>query len=389
MNEKIPLKSIYTCLRLPIIVLNSKLNTIVNYPQNGTAPPYNFKSTIKSLEKKEYPYRILSGRFDEIFLYYFFEDTHFIFGPIKCSANTQEIYDNFVNVDLNFYEQRSIYQYLKSIPSYSIKYINNLFTLICFLFTNKIEFLIKNSIANDFSNLEQELEQEHINSLLSYQFEPEKSIFIFDNKILECIKNKDKENLNNIICMLNSTSTNLSNTSLRSEKDFSIIIFEKLSKIAISLGLNILRSYEIRNIFIKKTEQSLTINEVIQVRENAIHFFISETEKIETHQFSSLITSILQYINFNIQKKITIHNLAKLFNMSETKLRSIFKKELKITIQQYIIQQKISEAKILLKSNFTILEVANQLGFSDSSHFSKMFKKNVGICPKKYQQQYK
>ncbi|EHU8832440.1 AraC family transcriptional regulator, partial [Enterococcus faecalis] len=45
----------------------------------------------------------------------------------------------------------------------------------------------------------------------------------------------------------------------------------------------------------------------------------------------------------------------------------------------------ISESKIMLKSNITISDVALSLGFSDASHFSKVFKKITGISPKKYQ----
>lgn len=51
----------------------------------------------------------------------------------------------------------------------------------------------------------------------------------------------------------------------------------------------------------------------------------------------------------------------------------------------YISKRKISAAKIMLKSNHTISEVALGLGFSDSSHFSRVFKKYVGASPKQYQ----
>ncbi|HAQ0911628.1 TPA: helix-turn-helix domain-containing protein, partial [Enterococcus faecium] len=44
-----------------------------------------------------------------------------------------------------------------------------------------------------------------------------------------------------------------------------------------------------------------------------------------------------------------------------------------------------STAKIMLKSNHTISEVSLGLGFSDSSHFSRVFKKYAGVSPKQYQ----
>ncbi|BDP75026.1 hypothetical protein EfmAA96_28110 [Enterococcus faecium] len=56
-----------------------------------------------------------------------------------------------------------------------------------------------------------------------------------------------------------------------------------------------------------------------------------------------------------------------------------------ITIYNYISKRKISTAKIMLKSNHTISEVSLGLGFSDSSHFSRVFKKYAGVSPKQYQ----
>ncbi|HFM5596368.1 TPA: helix-turn-helix domain-containing protein, partial [Enterococcus faecium] len=59
--------------------------------------------------------------------------------------------------------------------------------------------------------------------------------------------------------------------------------------------------------------------------------------------------------------------------------------EMHITIYNYISKRKVSAAKIMLKSNYTISEVSLGLGFSDSSHFSRVFKKYVGVSPKQYQ----
>ncbi|HCR3689144.1 TPA: helix-turn-helix domain-containing protein, partial [Enterococcus faecium] len=83
--------------------------------------------------------------------------------------------------------------------------------------------------------------------------------------------------------------------------------------------------------------------------------------------------------------KITVKEIANYFSVSETKLRESFKNEMHITIYNYISKRKVSAAKIMLKSNYTISEVSLGLGFSDSSHFSRVFKKYVGVSPKQYQ----
>lgn len=130
----------------------------------------------------------------------------------------------------------------------------------------------------------------------------------------------------------------------------------------------------------------MSLSEILQVRDAAIIFFTKKIEEFNLKKLSPLISSVVQYIGLNIYKKLTVKELANYFSMSETKLQSIFKNEMHVTIYSYISTRKISEAKIMLKANYRIAEVALSLGFSDASHLSKTFKKYVGVSPKQYQQ---
>ena len=56
-----------------------------------------------------------------------------------------------------------------------------------------------------------------------------------------------------------------------------------------------------------------------------------------------------------------------------------------ISINEYVHEVKINRAKILLKTTSkTMIEIAQQLGYSDSSHFSKKFKEKEGLSPISY-----
>ena len=58
-----------------------------------------------------------------------------------------------------------------------------------------------------------------------------------------------------------------------------------------------------------------------------------------------------------------------------------FKDNIGMTPHQFLLQEKIRKAQLLLADSMTIVEVANILGFYDQSHFNKSFKKIVGISP--------
>lgn len=101
----------------------------------------------------------------------------------------------------------------------------------------------------------------------------------------------------------------------------------------------------------------------------------SEKEKID---------SILTYIRQNVLDKelIKIKSIAKNFYMSPNYVSVFVKKHAGISIQQYVLKTKIEMAKRLLKqTNLNITEIADKTGFSDSSHFNKIFKRYTGDNP--------
>ncbi|WP_249649209.1 AraC family transcriptional regulator, partial [Lysinibacillus sp. D4B2_S17] len=72
-------------------------------------------------------------------------------------------------------------------------------------------------------------------------------------------------------------------------------------------------------------------------------------------------------------------------HLSSNYLSSLFKKEVGISLSEYIHQQKIEEAKKLLTfTNYPILDIGSLLNFTDHSYDIKVFKKFPGITPKQY-----
>ena len=93
------------------------------------------------------------------------------------------------------------------------------------------------------------------------------------------------------------------------------------------------------------------------------------------------ITKMLTYINEHIDKPelIKIDNLANTFAMSPTYVSEFFRKQVNTPLREYIIKAKLKLVEIrLLNSNFTLTEIADDLGFTDVSHLSKTFKKYTG-----------
>ena len=81
----------------------------------------------------------------------------------------------------------------------------------------------------------------------------------------------------------------------------------------------------------------------------------------------------------------SITALAKLVNLSPSRLRHLFKGEIGMTPNQFIKEVRLSEAERLLRTTFLrVKEIMNRVGFLDESHFGHEFKKTYGESPSKY-----
>ncbi|MFD2115121.1 helix-turn-helix transcriptional regulator [Paenibacillus yanchengensis] len=79
------------------------------------------------------------------------------------------------------------------------------------------------------------------------------------------------------------------------------------------------------------------------------------------------------------------HLLAELTGLNSNYLITLFKKQMRMTLKNYIQEQRIEEAKKLLRlTNDTISSISTRLNFYDQSYFIKVFKKHTGITPKQY-----
>lgn len=93
---------------------------------------------------------------------------------------------------------------------------------------------------------------------------------------------------------------------------------------------------------------------------------------------------IREHVKANLSAPLTIDELARAGGVSPSFLSHEFKREFGLSARQYVIKQKVEAARKLLKKDVPVKSVAEQLGFCDEFHFSKMFKAFSGKAPSVY-----
>ncbi len=99
---------------------------------------------------------------------------------------------------------------------------------------------------------------------------------------------------------------------------------------------------------------------------------------------NKLICDILIYIDKNLNEKIAIDDLSKHFYYNRSYIMKKFKKELGISIIDYINIKKIYNSLIYLKENKSILEIALKNGYNSQEYYSETFKNILGVSPMIY-----
>lgn len=100
------------------------------------------------------------------------------------------------------------------------------------------------------------------------------------------------------------------------------------------------------------------------------------------------LSYVMGYIKANLNEKISIDSLSNKACMSKATFYRLFKRELGISPNDYILTEKMNKAKELLSHpGNKIAAISYELGFSDSNYFIRAFKKIVGITPGAYQLQ--
>jgi AraC family transcriptional regulator len=97
------------------------------------------------------------------------------------------------------------------------------------------------------------------------------------------------------------------------------------------------------------------------------------------------LNRVVDFMRQNYARETRLWELAELAGMSPHYLCELFKKSTGFSPHQYSIRCRIDRAKIYLRSReFTIRQVAKATGFVDQSHFTKVFRRIVGVTPTQF-----
>ncbi|MBQ7147270.1 MAG: helix-turn-helix transcriptional regulator [Pseudobutyrivibrio sp.] len=163
------------------------------------------------------------------------------------------------------------------------------------------------------------------------------------------------------------------------------------ARAAIDGGVAPFVAYRLSGFYINKGSSCDDVFKIITYRNQAVEEL---TRLVYEHKnkrhISSYIEQCKDYVKKHYKEKIYLDVIASSLGISDSYLSRLFKKEMGIRLQDYIVQVRLERAaNLLVYSNETIPRIAEYVNFPSQSYFGKVFKDKFGMTPRSYRESNK
>lgn len=178
----------------------------------------------------------------------------------------------------------------------------------------------------------------------------------------------------------------IANDALRQLKNTFVVTATLASRSAIKGGMDAEDALSLSDEYIRKCELLSSVEQIVNLQYHMVLDYTRRVERVRLGKTpSKLLMQVTNYVQHNLSKPLDVEELARSLFVSRTHLAAKFKKETGMTLTDFILREKTEEAKRLLRySDKSLSLIADYLGFSSQSHFTKAFRKYTGKTPKEY-----
>lgn len=177
---------------------------------------------------------------------------------------------------------------------------------------------------------------------------------------------------------------------LRQMKNIFIVTATLCSRAAIRGGLDVDDAFSLSDSYIQSCERLDTAEKITNLQYHMVLEFTEHVERLHLGEHpGKLAVAVANYVQHHLSEPISTEALAQSLFMGRSYLSTKFHNETGIKLNDFILQQKTEEAKRLLRyTDRSAAAIGDYLAFSSPAHFSRVFKKYVGLTPNEYREKH-
>jgi len=140
--------------------------------------------------------------------------------------------------------------------------------------------------------------------------------------------------------------------------------------------------------YLEKLGEFIFILNDLSTKKEVVLLSTEDIFKLKNLAGSKIINDIYQYVAENFQKKINFDTAASIANMQRSAFSRYFKRKTRKTFSEFVNETRIKHAcKLLSETDKTIIEIAFESGFENTSYFNRKFKIHNNVTPSQYRDQ--
>jgi YesN/AraC family two-component response regulator len=204
-----------------------------------------------------------------------------------------------------------------------------------------------------------------------------------ERKLLKAISRGRIQEAEGVLDRINSQKrATLAKNPIRSLKNSIIASCTLFTRAIIEGGVNPEHAFSLSDVFILQIEETDDKESLEKLEYEMLHEFVRMLIREKSPSYSSIVNKAIAFIQEQMLHPLTLDRIARHVNVHPAHLSKIFKREVGVSVTEYVAQKRIEESKyLLLYSDAKISDIALQIGFCNQSYYTKVFKKYTSMTP--------
>lgn len=317
------------------------------------------------------------------------EDEHLVIGPfVETPMDDSLIYPIINNLALNLDHAAKLKFYYQSVPSIdSTSILEILYTVHADVLQTadlpKLYTLDLRTVHKEDSRYDlflEDMNRTQMYKILEERYAAEDKLLSYITRGNVTLAQSEWHN-----CMPSLQTAVHPVDSIRSSKNLLFVVNTLFRKAAQNGGVHPVYLDELSRKWALKIEQANSLEALNRMPLQMIRAYCLLTKNESTSEYSAIVQKALNFIHLNLSSDLTVKKIANEVGLSADYLTRLFKKELGVPVIHYINKKRIyTSLKLLNTTNLSIEEIGDLIGLNNTPYFSTLFKKEIGVSPKKY-----
>lgn len=210
--------------------------------------------------------------------------------------------------------------------------------------------------------------------------------YFLEREMIDMIKKGDNKNAQRLLIETNKQQrAHLADDPVRSLKNSIICSCTLYARAAIEAGSLPEEAFTLSDTFINAIEHAQGGKELTELESEMLDAYCGMVNDVNDSKYSNIVLHTINNVNQSLTEKITLKQFADKVFVHPNYLSSLFKKEVGISLFEYILKRKVEESMYYIKyTDMPLAAIADKFHFCSQSYYIKTFKKTLGVTPNWY-----